>query len=371
MEKTWERLQSAERAARAWYLVSRIAERVAPILEVEAFRAALFDALASEIPIDDVSCGFLGEPSCPADVRAAAATAAPNTIRELSASQLFVPFAEGGAVIGGLIVTLRPTRGALPDDADVQLMLSLAPHIMNAASRSRYLRASAELAIAKERIVTLAVHDLKNPLSVVRANIDVARDEPDEAERGAALDDARAAAEQLLGMLVDLLDLSRAESGELKCVLGEGDLASCVRTTAERFRVVIEKRPAKYEVRLPPVAHQMRALFDERLIVRVLQNLLTNASRFVPADGVVEVDVSLVGGAALIRVSNDGPSIDPNVRRHLFDRYGVVAEGQTHANRGLGLYLCRLVMEQHGGSISVHERAERGVSFEVRIPLRA
>jgi len=103
---------------------------------------------------------------------------------------------------------------------------------------------------------------------------------------------------------------------------------------------------------------------------RVLENLLNNAFRYVSSRGSIDVAIEPEGAWAVLRIANDGPTIKPEVKRHLFDKYGVVHEGQSGQNRGLGLYLCRLVVDGHGGTIAVGDRAGGGVEFQIRLPLK-
>jgi signal transduction histidine kinase len=114
----------------------------------------------------------------------------------------------------------------------------------------------------------------------------------------------------------------------------------------------------------------LRVPLDPKLVRRVIQNLLNNAFRYVQRQGRIEVTIAVEGPWAVLRIANDGPAIRPEVREHLFEKYGVVHAGQTAQNRGLGLYLCRLVVDGHGGSIRIADREGGGVQFEIRLPMK-
>ncbi|OGQ13634.1 MAG: hypothetical protein A2138_23545 [Deltaproteobacteria bacterium RBG_16_71_12] len=108
--------------------------------------------------------------------------------------------------------------------------------------------------------------------------------------------------------------------------------------------------------------------FDPSLVMRVVQNLLGNAARYVGRRGVVEVAVRAVDDACVVTVGNDGPAIPKDQQATLFDQFGQVTDGQTVGNRGLGLYFCRLVAERHRGTITVRDRDGGGVCFDVALP---
>jgi signal transduction histidine kinase len=129
----------------------------------------------------------------------------------------------------------------------------------------------------------------------------------------------------------------------------------------------VEERGAELQVTVPTALPAVR--FDEGLVVRVLQNLLGNAARYVPRGGLVEVQLSGGSEGVTLSVGNDGPKIPPEQQAHLFDKFGQVNEGQETDNRGLGLYFCRLVAERHGGQIAVRDRDAGGVRFDLVLPL--
>jgi signal transduction histidine kinase len=338
--------------ARRWRIVSRVAERLATVSESTALPAVLVEALGDDLPILPPVIG--------------------SGAQALADGVIAIPIARDGSDDA---LFVRSADGACFDADDVVLLMSLGVHVANALAHAQLRETREALDVARERFTRLVVHDLKNPLSVVRMNLEHLKialrghAEPDEED---ALGDALAGAEQMQSMLLDLLDIGLAEDGRLPYLPDWGDLGYIVGNAAEQFRSVIERPPRSGA---PPrlvidVAAGVPALpFDQRLVVRVLQNLLINASRFVGAGGVVEVTVCASDDRAVVTVANSGPAISDDIKRHLFDKYGQSNANQTNANRGLGLYLCRLVAERHGGTMSVHDRAAGGVRFELAIPL--
>jgi signal transduction histidine kinase len=355
-----EHHQAVQHEARRWRLVCRVAEEVSSAASFDQIAVRLQSALAADLPIATPTFCFEGGELPPG---AADHIAIPLSTTETSDALLLVQPLDDMKRFG---------------ENEIELLLSLAPHISNSIARVRLAETQRSLERTKQRLTALVIHDLKNPLAVVQMNLELARLVASDGGVGAGsqeilapLGDAADAAGQLSRMMLDLLDISRAEDGNLPFSPALIDLAILVSDTSERLRCVIERRGASLDCVLP--AGSLSARCDASLIVRVLQNLLTNAARFAPEHGVVEVRVARQetpsGATALLSVSNDGPSIPADVQAQLFDKYGQVNGNQEHGNRGLGLYLCRLVAERHGGSISMSDRAPHGVTFTLSLPL--
>ncbi|MCE9573213.1 MAG: HAMP domain-containing histidine kinase, partial [Deltaproteobacteria bacterium] len=175
----------------------------------------------------------------------------------------------------------------------------------------------------------------------------------------------RSSTERLLAMTLDLLDIGCAEDGSLALVREPVDVTGLIDDAVAVCRPVARHREVNLRADAAP---GLVAVLDARLVRRVLGNLLDNAVRYVPAGGGIEVGARRDGDHLVLRVANDGPTIPPDARVSLFDKYARAGASASGSNRGLGLYLCRLVAEAHGGAIALADRAGGGVAFEVRIP---
>jgi two-component system, OmpR family, heavy metal sensor histidine kinase CusS len=118
------------------------------------------------------------------------------------------------------------------------------------------------------------------------------------------------------------------------------------------------------------VAPELRARLDVDLCGRMLENLLDNAVRYARRAGRVLVSARLEDGALVLRVGNDGQPVAVSERGKIFDRYYRLdaRRAGARANRGLGLYFCKLVAEAHGGTIELVETEDLPAVFEVKIP---
>ena len=266
---------------------------------------------------------------------------------------------------GVVYVQPPPGRALSPDDR--ALVASLVPHLANAVAHVRLGRAHRELEEARGRLHQLVVHDLQNPLAAITMNLLLVRKGSDAAAAQRAVDDALQASGQLRAMLLDFLDVGRAEDGRLPFDPRPAALAPTLLKVIDGMRPLIAQRGAQVFVQL--AADLPSIEFDDSLIARLAQNLLNNAARF--ARKRVEVDARVVGADVVVTIGNDGPDVPSELRAHLFEKYGQVNATQGSANRGLGLYLCRLVVDRHRGSIAVIDRPDGGACFVFRLPTLA
>jgi two-component system CheB/CheR fusion protein len=109
---------------------------------------------------------------------------------------------------------------------------------------------------------------------------------------------------------------------------------------------------------------------DRDLFGRVIENMLDNATRYAPRNGRCAISARRTGEGVEIAIGNNGPPVPQAERDKIFGRYFQVERrrASARANRGLGLYFCKLAVEAHGGTIHVEERGDLGAVFVVRLP---
>ena len=171
----------------------------------------------------------------------------------------------------------------------------------------------------------------------------------------------RTDSESLLRMIMNLLDLSKAEEGRLVPARHPIDLAGL----AAEIATGMSARARTAEVRIVAEVAPQTLHGDPELIRRVLENLVDNAIRHAPAETSVRITSTGQGRSVEIRVSDEGPGVPPALRERVFDRF-VQGEATSRANRGLGLAFCKLAVEAHGGTIWI-EDGSPGAVFCVRL----
>lgn len=261
---------------------------------------------------------------------------------------------------------VRPSELGLRVKAALKLRQASAErgelHEILRKQRDDMLRAVLE----KERLTAFLVHDLKNPVTGMAMAADlIARDGSASTRTREAASRIRTHADSLQQMIMNLLDLSKGDEGRLVAVRKPLDLTILVRDVARAFEV----RGSGGEVKIQSSLDVAAINADETLLRRVLENLVENAIRHAPRGSVVTISSSHDGSRALLRVTDAGPGVAPDLRDRIFDRYyrADAEERRDRGGRGLGLAFCKVAVEAHGGSIGVTDAAP-GSTFWVEIP---
>jgi two-component system, OmpR family, heavy metal sensor histidine kinase CusS len=229
-----------------------------------------------------------------------------------------------------------------------------------------------ELREKKRLLAQLVVHDLRSPLSAIQGCLHLLREELGDGDPGrtqalAYIDDVATLVGKALGLVATILDVDELEDGILRATPAPVVVAELIELARAGSRAHVEVRQLRFEIDCPS---DLTVRLDRELFARVLENLIDNATRYAPREGRVVVSVAHVGQRVEITVGNDGPSVPPSEREAIFGRYFQVEarRAAARANRGLGLYFCKLAVEAHGGTIHVEERGDLGAVFVVRIP---
>ncbi len=225
----------------------------------------------------------------------------------------------------------------------------------------------------KDVFLSTASHELKTPLTSVIGYGELLCDNDDRLsgeQRREFLGRLRAEAERLLGLIEDILDLSRIESGKLTLRCVSLSLSEVAHAAVETTRALAAKQGIELveclAASLPPVE------LDEVKMRQVLVNLLTNAIKFSPLGGRVLVATERDGDFLRVRVTDQGPGVAPEDAPHIFELFGQgVRERGERRGLGIGLHLVKRLTELHGGRVGVDSRMGEGSTFWVRLPVQA
>ena len=223
-----------------------------------------------------------------------------------------------------------------------------------------------ELSSLKDDLVSLMVHDLRNPLAGLRMMLEVLSLNPAGCTRG-DVDVAIRTTNQMRDSLEDMLHVRLLENGELTLDRQPHALSEVLR------RGVISLEPTararRVQIRIDAEQDQVSKV-DMRLLCRAIENLVVNALKFTPAGETIELRLRPGDSGAEIFVSDRGPGIPERTRLHLFDKFNAVRNRKedSRSGFGLGLYMVRLVAEAHGGTASVADRAGGGAEFRLLLP---
>jgi PAS domain S-box-containing protein len=266
--------------------------------------------------------------------------------------------APGGVYLGGISVDVTEQK-RIQDERE-QLL-----------EAERAARAEAERAnrMKDEFLATLS-HELRTPLSAVLGYAQLLRGgqiRPEAAARALEIIERNARVQSEI--VSDLLDMNRIVTGKLQLDLVPADLAAIVDAAVESVRPGAESKGLELEV---DVARLPRPVIgDQARLQQVLWNLLTNAVKFTPRGGSVKLTVRPAGDGVELCVADTGQGIDAGFLPHVFDRFrqGDSSTSRQHRGLGLGLAICKQLVEMHGGTITAESAGPgQGAALTVRLP---
>lgn len=229
-----------------------------------------------------------------------------------------------------------------------------------------------ELREKKRVLAALVVHDLRSPLSGVQGYLQLLREEliEDPAHSPTALgylDDAVTLVGKALSLVATILDVDELEDGILRAQIAPVRIIELIERAVAGNRAQFEVRGLVIQIDVDP---DLVVRLDRDLFSRVFENLIDNSARYSPRNGRCAIAVKRDEQGVEIAIGNSGPPVPETERERIFGRYFQVEarRAAARANRGLGLYFCKLAAEAHGGSIRVEQRGDLGAVFIVRIP---
>jgi signal transduction histidine kinase len=226
----------------------------------------------------------------------------------------------------------------------------------------------------RARFIMGISHDLKTPLALVKGYAEALEEELGGAGANAAshLRIIQSKADQLEGMIDDLIDFERVDTGEWSRGLASIDLGAFLRAFAKRIEAdaVLLGREVHGRVDLPEGAF---VGMDERLVTRALENLVNNALRYTAEGGRIDLSARAEGDRFIVSVSDDGPGVSSEDMPHIFEPFYRGSSSRREQGMGLGLSIVKTIVESHGWAIDVVPLREghdssKGVAFVLSIP---
>lgn len=221
-----------------------------------------------------------------------------------------------------------------------------------------------EAAVSRERRFTAdASHELRSPLSVIRAEATLALERPrspDEYRQALrAVDEQAAGMEDLIAALLALARAESAPESMTTSVVAHLVAEAVAEVSAGRQTAVIES----------VVPEDLAVRGNVTLLIRALRNLIDNAVRFSPAGGTVRIRAWAEAATVVIQISDEGPGIAPEHQERIFEPFYQVQAARTPgASHGLGLSICARIVEAHGGQVTLLPHQDSGAVFRVELP---
>jgi signal transduction histidine kinase/PAS domain-containing protein len=252
------------------------------------------------------------------------------------------------------------------------LLSGLAAHVGMFLERRRATQLAQALARSKDEYIGLVGHEMRTPLTSISAYTDLVLEDPalgDDLRPMLAVVQRNAAT--LRSIIANLLDLAALDSGHARINLSPTDLSDTVETVTQ---AAIERASAAGSAPQVTVdiAPGIRVPGDPPRLRQVVDNLLTNALKYTPADGAVVVRLRTDGATAVLDVADTGMGIPMTERTNLFSRFfrGKAAKAASIPGSGLGLAISRAIVDAHDGTLELVDRPGPGCTFRLTLPLR-
>ena len=227
-----------------------------------------------------------------------------------------------------------------------------------------------QLDAEKSRFFANISHEFRTPLTLTIApleNLSQPKYGVLTKEGKAQVELATRNAKRLMRLVTQLLDLARFEANLFKLKPETAQLNRYLRYLASRFVGASERYKITFNIQIPD--EEIIAPFDPEQFEKVISNLLSNAFKFTPEEGMVTISLKKEHDTAVVIVEDTGQGIDPDHLPRLFDRFYQAEKSELQPGTGIGLALVKEITEQHGGRIRVESEPGKGTLFEVRLPL--
>ncbi|WP_283150681.1 ATP-binding protein [Silvimonas soli] len=262
------------------------------------------------------------------------------------------------------ITALKLTEGELRNARD---------HLQDiVAAQTADLRGARDRANAANRAKTQFVsnisHELRTPMHAILSFARIGQDKAETAKPEKLrryFDNIIQSGERLLGMVNDLLDIAKLESGKMDYHLSQHALGRIIEGVITELEPLASRKRISLVPRVPP---DDLLDCDASRVAQVLRNLVSNAIRFSPEDGEIAVTVYAEGDLLVTLVENDGPAIAQDDLERIFEKFVQGSGLNTPGSSGLGLAICREIVEAHGGVIVAANREEGGARFRFTLP---
>ncbi len=221
-----------------------------------------------------------------------------------------------------------------------------------------------------KRFTAEASHELRTPLSIIRLQTEYLLGHPelDEVARERALNEQMEEVERLNKIIDDLLFLAKADAGVMPIASETVALDAYLSDFSADVVMLTEDRGVRFEQKKDDTQEWF---FDPRWIRHVLLNLLTNALEVSTSGGVILLETSRQGSEFAFRISDEGSGLPEVQLERIFERFEQLDKSKDSRGNGLGLAICRSLVEQHGGTIRAYNRSDRsGLVVEVRLPAK-
>ena len=290
---------------------------------------------------------------------------------------LFVPLLGAERIVGALVVRRR--RPGEFSKQTIDLVQTFAAQSVLAIQNARLFQEigdkSRQLEVAsqhKSQFLANMSHELRTPLNAILGYTELILDDiygETPAKMRGVLERVQRNGKHLLGLINDVLDLSKIEAGQLTLALADYSLKDVVHSVFVAVESLADEKKLALRIEVPNNLPTGRG--DERRLTQVLLNLVGNAIKFTD-QGEVAIKASATNGAYTLSVCDTGPGIAPGDQAKIFEEFQQADSSATKkkGGTGLGLSIARRIIELHGGKIWVESEIGKGATFSINLPVK-
>jgi signal transduction histidine kinase len=297
-----------------------------------------------------------------------------------------VPFLLSDRVLGALFVGRYSEHPFTV--AEVSLLTAIGQQMAVAVRLARLYDLEREKAIRSEErerlerdLLSTVSHELRTPLTAIKTCVgalsEAGRENTDRSRiESRMLGNIGRSTDRLIGLVNELLDMSRLRAGRITLNLQAINLGDIVMEAAAQVRPLLDKSRQTLVLDLPVHNstrwHKLSATADKRRIEQALLNLLSNANKYAPSGSKIAIGATTRDGSVKVFVRDEGPGIAPYEQRLVFDKFyqgsATGEDGVRRESTGLGLAIARSIVELHGGRIGVFSKVGAGSTFYFTLP---
>ena len=223
----------------------------------------------------------------------------------------------------------------------------------------------------KDDFMSMATHDLRNPLSAIRAAVELIQSEPDlsEEELGEYLKIILMSSDRMIFLISDLLKIQSIDDNDSTSTFEKLNVNAALKQSLNNFDQPAKNKQISFHLNMSPASYPIMG--NSNNLIRVFDNLISNAIKYSPNNSTVYLSTKRSGESVVITVRDEGPGIKSDERKHLFNKFARISNQPTgsETSTGLGLYIVKRLAETMNGTVWCESDCGKGSSFIVEFPI--